>query len=183
MAMIGKVRRMFHRQNKSVRELSRITSLSRNTISKWLEEPLEGEPKSRPRPPRPGKLTDYHATLKQALQADAHRPKKERRTALALFAEIQAAGYTGGYSRVTDFVRAWRQGEGQGGPAKAFVPLSFTLGEAYQFDVADGNWTPSVADGYDYPVAKVLDGNDGGFALKLNYTASAGWVTNEWSIS
>ena len=134
MAMIGKVRRMYHRQNKSVREISRLTSLSRNTISKWLEVPLEGEPKSRPRPPQPGKLTAYHEVLKQALKADSHRPKKERRTALALFAEIQAMGYTGGYSRVTDYIRAWRQGEGQGVAAKAFVPLSFELGEAFQFD-------------------------------------------------
>lgn len=47
MAMIGKVRRMFHRQKKSVREISRITSLSRNTIRKWLDTPLEGEPKCR----------------------------------------------------------------------------------------------------------------------------------------
>ncbi|MBB5547817.1 hypothetical protein GGD70_008181, partial [Paraburkholderia fungorum] len=28
MTMIGKVRRMFHRQNKSVREIARLTSLS-----------------------------------------------------------------------------------------------------------------------------------------------------------
>lgn len=34
MAMLGKVRRMFRRQKKSIREISRITSLSRNTISK-----------------------------------------------------------------------------------------------------------------------------------------------------
>jgi hypothetical protein len=32
MTMIGKVRRMFHRQNKSVREIARLTSLSRNTM-------------------------------------------------------------------------------------------------------------------------------------------------------
>lgn len=134
MALIGKVRRMFHRQNKSVREISRITSLSRNTIQKWLEAPLEGEPKYPPRPPQPGKLTAFHEVLQQALKADAHRLKRERRTALALFAEIQAAGYTGGYSRVTDFIRAWRQGEGQLVSTKAFVPLSFELGEAFQFD-------------------------------------------------
>ena len=66
---------------------------------------------------------------------------------------------------------------------KDTIETAIAAGEAYQFDVADGSWTPSVADGYDYLVAKVLDGNDGGFALKLNYTASAGWVTNEWSIS
>lgn len=66
---------------------------------------------------------------------------------------------------------------------KDTIETAIGAGEAYQFDVADGSWTPSVADGYDYLVAKVLDGNDGGFALKLNYTDSAGWVTNEWSIT
>lgn len=135
MTMIGKVRRMYHRQNKSVREISRITSLSRNTISKWLDAPLpDGDPKPQPRPPRPTKLSAFHESLQQALKADAHRPKKERRTALALYAEIKAAGYEGGYSRVTDYLRAWRQGEGQESAAKAFVPLSFELGEAFQFD-------------------------------------------------
>jgi transposase len=132
--MIGKVRRMYHRQNKSVREISRITSLSRNTITKWLEAPVEGEPKAKRRAAKPVKLTPFHEALRQALKADAYRPKQERRTALALFAEIKAAGYSGGYSRVTDFVRDWRQGEGQGVPTKAFVPLSFELGEAFQFD-------------------------------------------------
>ena len=34
MAMIGKVRRMYYRQKKSVREIVRTTSLSRNTIRK-----------------------------------------------------------------------------------------------------------------------------------------------------
>ena len=36
MAMIGKVRRMFYRQKKSVHEIVRITGLSRNTVRKWL---------------------------------------------------------------------------------------------------------------------------------------------------
>lgn len=34
MAMIGKIRRMYFREKKSVREISRLTSLSRNTIDK-----------------------------------------------------------------------------------------------------------------------------------------------------
>ena len=68
------------------------------------------------------------------MKADARRPKKERRTAKALFAQIKAAGYEGGYTRVTDFIRKWRQGKGQGDAAKAFVPLTFELGEAFQFD-------------------------------------------------
>ena len=133
MAMIGKVRRMYHRQKKSVREISRITSLSRNTIDKWLQAPLKGEPKY-VRQSKPGKLTAFHEALQQALKSDAHRPKQERRTALALYGQIKAAGYAGGYTRVTDYIRAWRQNAGQGACANAFVPLSFELGEAFQFD-------------------------------------------------
>ena len=133
MAMIGKIRRMHFRQGKSVREIVRLTSLSRNTVRKWLKTPLEGEPRYR-RSVRPGKLSAFHESLKQALKADAHRPRHERRTARALHAQIRAEGYDGSYSRVTDFVREWRQGEGQSVSAKAFVPLAFELGEAYQFD-------------------------------------------------
>ena len=133
MAMIGKVRRLHYRQLKSVREIARITSLSRNTVRKWLKAPVTAEPKYR-RGPRPCKLTAFHETLLQALKADAHRPKRDRRTAQALYAEIKAAGYTGGYTRVTDFVRAWRQSAGQAGSTTAFVPLTFEWGEAFQFD-------------------------------------------------
>jgi transposase len=133
MAMIGKVRRMHFRQGKSVREIARRTSLSRVTIRKWLAAPVDGEPKYR-RGPQPGKVSPFNDLLKRALKADALRPKRERRTALALYAAIKAAGYTGGYSRVTDFVRAWRHGEGQGSALRAFVPLTFELGEAFQFD-------------------------------------------------
>tara|TARA_B110001454_G_scaffold99778_1_gene94249 strand:- start:995 stop:2518 length:1524 start_codon:yes stop_codon:yes gene_type:complete len=133
MDMIGRIRRLHSRGKKSEREISRMTGLSRNTIAKWLKAPLEGEPKYR-RSEQPGKLTDFYEVLKQALKADAHRPKHERRTARALYSEIKSAGYEGGYSRVTDFIRQWRQGEGQAAATRAFVPLSFELGEAFQFD-------------------------------------------------
>lgn len=41
-------------------------------------------------------------------------------------------GYTGGYSRVTDFIRASRDAEGKA--PKAFVPLAFESSKAFQFD-------------------------------------------------
>jgi transposase len=133
MAMIGKVKRMFFREKKSVREIVRLTSLSRNTVRKWLKAAVAEDPRYR-RCEAPGKLTPFHESLKQALKVDAHRPRHERRTARALHAQIKAEGYAGGYSRVTDFVRAWRQGEGQSISTTAFVPLAFELGEAFQFD-------------------------------------------------
>jgi transposase len=133
MEMIGRIRRMHARGKKSEREISRTTGLSRNTVAKWLHEPAEGAPKYE-RVRRSTKLTAHHEALTQALKVDAHRPKQERRTARALHAEIKAMGYAGGYTRVTDFIRQWRQGEGQGVSTKVFVPLVFEWGEAFQFD-------------------------------------------------
>jgi len=95
MEMIGRIRRLHARKNKSEREISRMTWLSRNTVTKWLHGGVDGPPKYQRRE-QPTKLTAFHETLRQALKADAHRPKRERRTAKALYAEIKAAGYEGG---------------------------------------------------------------------------------------
>jgi hypothetical protein len=51
-------------------------------------------------------LTPFHAALELALKANAQRIKQNRRTIKALFVQIKASGYTGSYSRVTDFTRA-----------------------------------------------------------------------------
>ena len=98
MEMIGRLRRMPTRGKKSEREISRATGLSRNTVAKWLHEAVQGPPKYQ-RERRATKLTPYHEALTQALKVDAHRPKQERRTARALYGEIKAMGYAGGYTR------------------------------------------------------------------------------------
>ena len=133
MALKGKIRALHQREGKSISEIARRTSLSRNTIKKWLKAPADAAPKYR-REPTPGKLAPFVATLKQALKADAHRPRHERRMARALLVQLQAQGYSGGYSRLTDFIRTWRLGEGQAVLTTAFVPLKFELGDAFQFD-------------------------------------------------
>ena len=132
MDMFGKVKRMYVRNKKSLREIAKSTGLSRNTIRKWvLETNQAGEPGYR-RKEMPSKLSAFHKALELALKADALRSRQYRRTAKALFVEIKTQGYTGGYSRVTDFIREWR---GTAGKAlHTFVPLSFALGEAFQFD-------------------------------------------------
>jgi len=135
MTMIGKIRRMRFRQEKSVREISRTTSLSRNTVRKYLRMEQVQEPKYE-RSAKSTKLTAFHETIVTALKVDARRPKRERRTALALFEQIKGEGYEGCYSRLTDFIRAWRASHAQSG-REAFVPLSFEWGEAFQFDWSD----------------------------------------------
>ncbi len=133
MDMIGKVKRMRFRDHLSFSDIARRTALSRNTVKKWVKAPAEVEPRYR-REATAGKLSAFHDTLVLMLRADARRAKHERRTARALHAQIKEQGYQGGYSRLTDFIRAWRQGEGQGAATRAFVPLAFELGEAFQFD-------------------------------------------------
>ena len=132
MEMMGKVRRMKLRDQLSNSEIAKRTGLSRNTVKKWLKAPGDEAPKYR-RVAGKTKLSEFEGTLVQALKADLHRPKNARRTARALFAQLQAQGYRGGYSRLTDFIRNWREQQGKTA-ARAFVPMSFEFGEAFQFD-------------------------------------------------
>ena len=132
MEMFGKIRRMYLRDKLSLHEITKRTGLSRNTIRKWLRTDEKAAPPKYRRRREPGKLNAFHATLEQALKADSHRPKQNRRTAKDLYAQIKADGYAGGYSQLTAFIRNWRNGEGK--KPHAFVPLKFELGEAFQFD-------------------------------------------------
>ena len=45
MALMSKIRSMHLRQGKSISEIARLTSLSRNTTKKWLKAPLGAEPR------------------------------------------------------------------------------------------------------------------------------------------
>ena len=132
MELLGKIRRMHVRDKMSERAIAKRTGLSRNTVHKWLLTPVEVAAPKYIRAKNFGKLTALAEELVQALKADAHRHKQDQRTGKALFAQIKASGYLGGYSRVTDFIREWRVSEGK--KLHAFVPLKFDLGEAFQFD-------------------------------------------------
>ena len=131
MEMMGKIRRMYFRDKLSLHEIAKRTGLARNTIRKWVRAP-EAKQTVYQRRAIFNKLSPFHATLEQALKADSLRPKQQRRSAKALLAQIKAEGYDGGYSQLTAFIRAWRGGQGKA--SQAFVPLTFALGEAFQFD-------------------------------------------------
>ncbi|MBY0436616.1 MAG: IS21 family transposase [Burkholderiales bacterium] len=133
MAMLGKVRGLYHRDGKTISEISRLTSLSRNTVKRWLRAPATAAPTYRRRA-QANKLTPFVKRLVQMLTADAQRVKRERRTARALHGQLKAEGYAGGYTRLTDFVRGWRVAQGKLSTTVAFVPLRFAAGEAFQFD-------------------------------------------------
>ena len=132
MNLLGKVRRLHFRDGLSISEIERRVGLTRKTIRKWLKAPERVEPKYRRRSGET-KIGPYAERLIRMLEADARRAPRERRTALKLFAVLKAEGFDGDYSRVTEFIRRWRQ-DGGGAVARAFVPLKFEPGEAHQFD-------------------------------------------------
>ncbi len=146
---LGRIRRLYYRDGLSLSAIAKKTGYSRNTVKRWLKTPEGVEPKYR-RQRHDTKIAPYAAQLIQALEADARRPKRDRRSALKLFGEIQTAGFSGDYSRVTAFVRRWRLAGGAA-TVKAYVPLRFELGEAFQFDwseehlVIGGLWRKILA--------------------------------------
>ena len=136
MEILGKIRRMYLRDKLSLHEITKRTGLSRNTVRRWLRKDagVTAAPAYR-RDAGPGKLTAFHEAITQALTAEAHRLKQNRRTGKAIFMEIKKEGYEGCYSQLSAFIRAWRNREGKA--PHAFVLLKFELGEAFQFDWSD----------------------------------------------
>lgn len=133
MAMYAKVRRMKLRDGLSISEIARRTGLARNTIKAWLRESLRSEMRYR-RNAGSKKIDAHAAWLRQALIADSKRPRRDRRTAVKLHAELQERGFDGSYCRVSEFVRAWKAEAGAVTARSAYVPLTFDWGEAFQFD-------------------------------------------------
>ena len=76
--------------------IAKCTGLARNTIKVWLKADSIKEPRYRRQPNKAGKRSAFEATLLACLKADALRLKAGRRTAKALFIQIQAQGYEGG---------------------------------------------------------------------------------------
>ena len=79
MVMYAKIRRMFFREHLSISEIQRRTSLSRNTIKKWLKEP-GAEPKYR-RNRTDGKLAPFESKLRLALEAGRIKSREEEKRA------------------------------------------------------------------------------------------------------
>jgi hypothetical protein len=126
---------MHLRQKLSIREIARLTGVSRNTVTKHLAVNTI-EPKFAT-PERQSKLDPFADKLAGWLKTEAGKSRKERRTVKQLHADLAALGFTGSYGRVAAFARRWRadrQREQQTTGRGTFVPLAFRPSEAFQFD-------------------------------------------------
>jgi transposase len=134
-ALLSVIRRWHFREGMPIREISRRTGLSRNTVRKYLASGVV-EPRY-PKRRSPSKLDDYELTLTSWLFRESRRHRKQRKTLKQLHSDLVQLGYTGSYDRVAAFARAWRQAQQEAQKTAAnntFVPLRFAPGEAFQFD-------------------------------------------------
>lgn len=135
MALLSVIRRWAFRDGMSIREITRRTGLSRNTVRKYLRSDAL-EPKFQVID-RPSRLDPYAERLSVWLKTESAKSRKQRRTGKQIHADLVALGYDGSYSRVAAFIRAWRanrQVQEQATGRGTFVPLVFMPGEAFQFD-------------------------------------------------
>ena len=132
METIRKIRCAYHRDGKSIRQITREFHLARNTVKKVLRGEATEFLYARSTQPLP-KLGPYEESLLALLKADVDKPRRDRRKAIALFEELQRQGYSGGYDTVRRYVQKWKRCMG-GQPGDVFIPLVFDAGEAYQFD-------------------------------------------------
>ncbi|MDC7685060.1 winged helix-turn-helix transcriptional regulator, partial [Asticcacaulis sp. BYS171W] len=131
MALLSVIRRWALRDRIPIREISRRTGLSRNTIRKYLRSD-EVEPRFKA-PDRPSKLDPFAEKLAHWLRIESGRSRKQKRTLKQLYSDLVALGYDGSYNRVAAFARDWKANrlrEQQTSGRGTFVPLAFQAGEA-----------------------------------------------------
>src|SRR5437763_3141038 len=124
------IRRMYHLEEKSGRQIARELSCSRQTVSRALS--LEQPPAyTMSRPRSAPVLGPYQAKLEALLAENQRLPKKQRYTAHKLVQLIQAEGYGGSEAGVQMYAVRWRKANKR--PA-TFLRLEFEPEQDAQVD-------------------------------------------------
>jgi transposase len=134
MDTIGRVRRAYWVQGKTIKAICRELKLARETVRRIVRSgktaPIPAyERKEQPFP----KLGLFLEQLDALLTENAGKPKRDRLTMKRIYERLHEEGYAGCYDAVRRYARSWRQRHAAS-TAVAYVPLSFAPGEAYQFD-------------------------------------------------
>src|SRR3954469_14291827 len=129
---IAKIRRAYFAQEKPIKAISREFRVSRKVVRKVVRSQATEFRYERARQPLP-RIDPWRKQLDDLLLANEGKPRRERLTLIRIFEELRGFGYQGSYDAVRRYARKWRAAHGAA-TAKAYVPLSFAPGEAYQFD-------------------------------------------------
>lgn len=100
------------------REISRITGLSRVTVSRWV--PSGTFPEMSTRPPKPGRLEPQREWLEEQRKSGNHNASQIRR-------EMVTQRFTGSKTIVRDEVARWRKNGAATVTAPAHLPSAFRV--------------------------------------------------------
>ena len=90
-----------HKNGRGIREISRITGLSRVTVRRWIQSVTF--PEMSIRPPKPSLLDSWRDWLEQ-------QRKKGNHNASQIWREMVTMGFTGSETTVRDAITQWRKG-------------------------------------------------------------------------
>ena len=120
-----RVRRAVMVEGMSIREVSRVFGLHRDTVGKMLAYSVPPGYRRQTPPKRP-KLEPFTGVIDRILESDHHAPRKQRHTAKRIHERLRDEyGFDGGYTTVKDYVREHRRQT-----KEMFVPLSHSPGHA-----------------------------------------------------
>ncbi len=91
-------------QGQSIRAIARLTGLNKRTVQRYIE--ADGFPAPQPRARRHTQLERFIPYLQERWDAGCHNAKR-------LWQDLRARGFTGGYTTVSDYLRAWRATAGR----------------------------------------------------------------------
>jgi len=91
-------------QGQSRRAIARLTGLNKRTVQRYVE--ADGFPEPQPRARRHTQLEFFIPYLQERWEAGCHNAKR-------LWQDLRARGFTGGYTTVADYLRAWRATPGR----------------------------------------------------------------------
>jgi len=91
-------------QGQSIRAIARRTGLNTRTVQRYVE--ADGCPAPQPRARRHTQLERFIPYLQERWDAGCHNAKR-------LWQDLRAHGFTGGYTTVADYLRAWRATTGR----------------------------------------------------------------------
>lgn len=124
-----------HAAGKPIKVIARELRLSRKLVRKAIRSPEAAFTYKRSVQPLP-KVGLFQDQLNALLSENEARPRRDKLRMTRIWGLLEQEGFDGSYDAVRRYAARWlverRRGIGDG--SKAFVPLTFKPGEAFQFD-------------------------------------------------
>jgi transposase len=133
-----RIRRAYHLEGKSIRQISRETGHCRDAIRRAITDDPSQHPSSSYPEPRPSSIfRPFQKRIEALLIQNDHMPKKQQYTTHKMFELLREEGYTGSESRIRQYVAEWKRAHQT---PKVFLPLEYEPGKDAQCD-----WGEAVA--------------------------------------